>query len=70
MDKALAVINELERDGVIRKYAIGGAIGAMFYVEAVATFDLDVFSFLKNTGLVFGKSAARFVCFKRHSFEV
>ncbi|MBX3077025.1 hypothetical protein KF707_09560 [Candidatus Obscuribacterales bacterium] len=52
MDKALAVINELERDGVIRKYAIGGAIGAMFYVEAVATFDLDVFCFLKNTGLL------------------
>lgn len=30
-------------DGVIENYAVGGAIGAMFYVEPFATADLDVF---------------------------
>ena len=30
-------------DGVIENYAVAGAVGAMFYVEAFATADLDVF---------------------------
>lgn len=30
-------------DGVIGKYAIGGAVGATFYLEPVATVDVDVF---------------------------
>ncbi len=43
LSKALAVINRMKADGVIDKYAIGGAIGAMFYTEPSATYDLDVF---------------------------
>jgi hypothetical protein len=39
----LQVLNELERGGVIDRYAIGGAMGATFYVEPLLTFDLDVF---------------------------
>src|SRR5712671_3700412 len=30
-------------DGVIERYAIGGAVGATFYLEPVATLDVDVF---------------------------
>ncbi len=30
-------------DGVIESYAVGGAIGAMFYIEAFATQDIDIF---------------------------
>jgi len=30
-------------DGVFENYAVAGAIGAMFYVEAFATADIDVF---------------------------
>jgi hypothetical protein len=30
-------------DGVIEDYAVAGAVGAMFYVEAFATADIDVF---------------------------
>jgi len=37
------MINRLEADGVIGRYAIGGAVGATFYLEPVATLDLDVF---------------------------
>lgn len=42
------------RDGEIINYAIGGAIGAVFYVEPFATQDIDVFILMKTdlTGLV------------------
>lgn len=30
-------------EGVIERYAIGGAVGATFYLEPVATLDVDVF---------------------------
>lgn len=42
------------REGAIPNYAIGGAIGAVFYVEPFATQDIDVFVLMKveQTGLV------------------
>ena len=39
----IAAINQMQADGVIRRYAIGGAVGATFYLEPVATVDVDVF---------------------------
>jgi hypothetical protein len=54
MKRTLQVVNELERDGVVARYAIGGAMGATFYVEPLLTFDLDVFVILpKNAGNLF-----------------
>jgi hypothetical protein len=50
MEKTLQVLNELVRDNVLSRYAIGGAMGATFYVEPVLTFDLDVFVVLPRTG--------------------
>ena len=53
MRKALQALNGLVRDGVIGRYAIGGAMGATFYVEPFTTFDLDVFVVLPEAdGLV------------------
>ena len=46
MKPTLHVLNELEGSGVIERYAIGGAMGATFYVEPLLTFDLDVFILL------------------------
>lgn len=46
MERTLQVLNELERDGVIRRYAIGGAMAAVFYMEPLLTYDLDVFVLL------------------------
>ncbi|MGI6099603.1 MAG: hypothetical protein GX174_08215 [Lentisphaerae bacterium] len=43
MEKALQVLNELERNGELGRYAIGGAMAATFYIEPVLTFDLDIF---------------------------
>lgn len=33
----------MQADGVIERYAVGGAVGATFYLEPVATLDVDVF---------------------------
>ena len=33
MKATLTVINQMQTDGVIGKYAIGGAVGATFYLE-------------------------------------
>ena len=38
----------MQADGVISSYAIGGAIGATFYLEPTSTFDIDVFVALQN----------------------
>jgi len=40
----------METDGVIGRYAIGGAMAAVFYVEPFATFDLDIFFALNLSG--------------------
>jgi hypothetical protein len=45
--EVIATINLMQRDGVIGQYAIGGAVGATFYLEPVATVDLDVFVALR-----------------------
>ena len=54
MQAALKALNQLALDGVIAGYAIGGAIGASFYIDAVQTEDIDAFVFLpvSASGLV------------------
>jgi hypothetical protein len=49
MERALRVLNEMEQAGVLERYAIGGAMAAVFYGEAVLTYDLDVFAILRPT---------------------
>lgn len=39
----LVAICQMQTDGVIDHYAIGGAVGATFYLEPVATLDVDIF---------------------------
>ncbi len=46
MKEALKALNHLVADGVIGDYAIGGAIGASFYLPAMQTEDVDAFVFL------------------------
>ena len=43
MKETIRVLNELEKDGLYSKYAIGGAMAATFYAEPVLTYDLDIF---------------------------
>lgn len=49
MHDALRMLNGIVADGVIPTYAIGGAIGASFYIEAQATEDIDVFVVLPQS---------------------
>ena len=43
MEKVLEILNRMQADGVIEKYAIGGGIAAIRYLEAYQTDDIDVF---------------------------
>lgn len=48
MKKTLQVINQLEEDGIIQGYAMGGATALLFYTEPALTFDVDIFVFLPS----------------------
>jgi hypothetical protein len=41
--EVIEMINGMQAAGVIERYAIGGAVAATFYLEPVATLDVDVF---------------------------
>ena len=43
IQEVIRTINQMQADGVIERYAIGGAVGATFYLEPVATLDVDIF---------------------------
>jgi hypothetical protein len=42
MKQTLDVLNRMEVEGVIDRYAIGGAVGAYNYIEPTVTEDLDI----------------------------
>lgn len=49
--EVIVELNQMVADGVVDRYAIGGAVGATFYLEPVATMDIDVFlSFRQSAG--------------------
>jgi hypothetical protein len=43
MEKVLQVLNRMQTDGVLEKFAIGGGIAAIYYLEPYSTDDIDVF---------------------------
>ena len=43
LDRTLAVLNEMQADGIVGGYAIGGAVAAFLHIEPGSTFDLDIF---------------------------
>ncbi len=47
MRQTLQTLLQLRADGTLAQFAVGGAVAASFYIEAVATEDLDIFAFLK-----------------------
>jgi hypothetical protein len=49
--EVIAVMNQMEAASIVERYAIGGAVGATFYLEPVATLDVDIFvSFRSEPG--------------------
>jgi hypothetical protein len=49
LERIFPILNQMEAEGVIGRYAIGGAIGAIFWLEPFQTKDLDVFVVLPTT---------------------
>ena len=43
MEKTLKVIGGLKNKKIILDYAIGGGIAALYYIEPLLTYDLDIF---------------------------
>ena len=43
MKDTLEMLNRMQADGIIVSYAIGGAVGATFYIAPAATLDVDIF---------------------------
>jgi hypothetical protein len=41
--KVIEMLNQMQADGVIAQYAIGGAVAANLYIEPAETRDVDVF---------------------------
>ena len=49
MKRTLQVLNDLEAGSILTRYAIGGAMGATFYMEPTLTFALEVLVVLPRT---------------------
>jgi len=43
MEKVIEILNRMQADGVIERFAIGGGIAAIRYLEPYLTDDIDVF---------------------------
>src|SRR5687767_1238806 len=71
--KTLRVISQMHSAGVIGRYAIGGAVGAAFYVEPAATLDVDVFVGIPEVsgkaiitpGVIYEYLRATWICARR-----
>ena len=49
MKQTFQVLLQLRLEGALAQFAVGGAIAASFYIEAVSTEDLDIFAFLQQS---------------------
>ena len=49
MKDTLQMLNRMQADGVIGSYAVGGAVGATFYIAPAATLGVDVFVSLSSS---------------------
>ena len=52
MKDTLSEINALRTAGLIGQWAVGGAMGATFYLEPLSTFDLDIFVIFEGAPLI------------------
>jgi hypothetical protein len=43
VEKTLKIIRELKEKKILRDFSIGGGIAALYYIEPLLTYDLDIF---------------------------
>ncbi len=46
--EVIQTLNQMQSDGVVGRCAIGGAVGATFYLEPFATLDVDIFVTMRS----------------------
>ncbi len=49
MESTLKVINMMQEEELFSTFAIGGGIAALFYIEPITTFDLDIFVIISDS---------------------
>lgn len=54
LKEILEAANDLARKGLIKDYALGGALAAIYYVEPFVTYDADIFFVPVEEGLTAG----------------
>ncbi len=64
MKDTLVIVEKLHGDAVIGAYAVGGAVGAAFYLEPVATLDVDIFVLFEPAALILTLSPIYEACAK------
>ena len=64
------VLNQLEADGILEQYAVGGAMAMVFWAEPTVTFDLDVFVFLPETPSPIVSLEPLYAALRARGFEV
>lgn len=69
MEATLAVLNSLIGNGIIEGYAIGGAVGAIFWDEPFDTIDLDVFVILPESAPPLDPLRGVISHLKNHGFD-
>ena len=48
MEKTFKIINQLKGEGIIKDYAVAGAVASIFYIEPVTTYHLDIMIVLQE----------------------
>ena len=43
IERVFKVVNKMYQEGILKDYAIGGAVATIYYTEPFATKDLDIF---------------------------
>ena len=66
------VLNELEGEGIVERYAVGGAMAMVFWAEPTVTFDLDIFALLpeSETGSPIISLEPLYSVLRKRGFEV
>ena len=69
MEKTIKVIENAQNEGVFTAYAIGGGIAALFYIEPIATFDLDIFGILPEQSSLLVSLSPIYSWFEKHGYH-
>jgi hypothetical protein len=70
IEKTIAVINQMNADGVIENYALGGATAVIFYTEPIATEDVYIFVHVGDTERGFMQFQPLFDYLKNPGYEI